>query len=78
MSVQYSTLLRPQELHSKEYHLNTYQGNFLLLESVSLIRKHKSYENFSHGHVDQSLVNFCTKFLGLREITGSRRPYICK
>ena len=77
-NVQYSILFRPQELYSGEYHLNIYQGNFLPLESVSLIQKHKSYEIFSHGHVDQSLLNLCTKFLGLREITGGRRPYICK
>ena len=44
-NVQYSTLFRPQELHSREYHLNTYQGNFLPLESVSLIQKHKSCKN---------------------------------
>ena len=50
----------------------------LPLESVSLIQKHKSYEIFSNGHVDQSLLNLCTKFLGFREITGRRRPYICK
>ena len=77
-NVQYSTLFRTQELNSREYHLNAYQGNFLPLESVSLIQKHKSYEIFSHGNVDQSLLNLCTKFLGLGEITGRRRPYICK
>ena len=77
-NVQYSTLFKSQELNSREYHLNTYQGNFLPLESVSLIQKHKSYEIFSHGHVDQFFLNLCTKFLGFREITGRRRPYICK
>ena len=77
-NVQYSTLVRFQELIPDNNHLNTYQGNFLPLESVSLIQKHKSYEIFSYGHVDQSLLNLCTKFLGFREITGRRRPYICK
>ena len=77
-NVQYSLLFRPQELNSGEYHLNIYQGNFLPLESVSLIQKDKSYEFFCHRHVDQSLLNLCTKFLGLGEITGRRRPYICK
>ena len=77
-NVQYSTLFKSQELNSREYHLNTYQGNFLPLESVSLIQKHKSYEFFSHGHADQSLLNLRTKFLGVGEITGRRIPYICK
>ena len=45
-NIQYSTLLRPQELNSREY-LTAYQGNFPLLESVSLIQQHKSYEIFS-------------------------------
>ena len=69
-NVQYSTLFRPQKSNSREYHLNTYQGKFFPLESVSLIQKHKSYEIFSHGHVDQSLLLLRTKFLGLGEITG--------
>ena len=60
-SVQYSTLSRPKELNSREYNLNTYQGNFRPLESVSLIQKHKSCEFFSHGHVDQSFLNLCIK-----------------
>ena len=77
-NVQYSLLFRPQELNSGEYHLNIYQGNFLPLESVSLIQKHKSYEIFSNGNVDQSLLNLCNKFFGLGEITSGRRPYICK
>ena len=68
----------PQELNFREDHLNTYQENFLPLESLSLIQKHESYEIFSHGHIDQSLLNLCTKFLDLREIMGRRRPYICK
>ena len=46
-NVQYSTLIRPQELNSREYYLNTYQGNFALLEKVPLIQKHKSYDIFS-------------------------------
>ena len=77
-NVQYSTLFRTQELNSREYHPNTYQGNFLPLEIASLIQKHKSYDFFSHGHVDQSLLNLCTKIIDLGEITGRRRPYICK
>ena len=31
---------------------------------------------FYHAHVDQSLLNVCTKFLG--KTTGRRRPLICK
>ena len=42
-NTQYFTIFRPQELNSREY-LNAYQGNFLPLERVSLIQKHKSYE----------------------------------
>ena len=75
---QYSTLFRPEELNSREYHLNTYQGNFLPLESVSLIQKHKSYEFFSPWACRSISSEFVHKFLGLGERMGRRRPYICK
>ena len=44
-NIQCSTLFRPQELNSREF-LDAYEGNFIPLESVSLIQKHKSYEIF--------------------------------
>ena len=63
-NTQYSTLLRRQELNSRISKMHNIYRNLLPLETVSLIKRHKSYEFFSHAHVDQSLLNLWTKFLG--------------